>query len=98
MAEQIGIQLVHLELVCLRESLDLTQVAHQCPNIQILEIYYSMAVHVSSPDNFQFKNLQKLIIYSTDVVGPNAQKVSNASSIHFLSRTKFSLSGQKNFS
>ena len=77
MAEQIGIQLVHLELVCLRESLDLTQVAHQCPNIQILEIYYSMAVHVSSPDNFQFKNLQKLIIYSTDVVGPNAQKVSN---------------------
>ena len=77
MAEQIGIQLVHLELVCLRESLDLTQVARQCPNIQILEIYYSMAVHVSSPDNFQFKNLQKLIIYSTDVVGPNAQKVSN---------------------
>ena len=76
MTEQIGIQLLHLELVCLRESLDLTQVAIQCPNLQTLEVYYSMAVHVSSPINFQFRHLQKLIIYSTDILGPDAQQVS----------------------
>ena len=76
MTEQIGIQLLHLELVCLRESLDLTQVAIHCPNLQTLEVYYSMAVHVSSPINFLFRHLQKLIIYSTDILGPDAQQVS----------------------
>ena len=77
-------QLQHLELVCLRESLDLAQVARQCPNLQILEIYYSQAVHVSSPIDFRFGKLDKLIIYSTDILGPDAQQVSCFMS-HFFS-------------
>ena len=77
-------QLQHLELVCLRESLDLAQVARQCPNLQILEIYYSQAVHVSSPTDFRFGKLDKLIIYSTDILGPDAQQVSCFMS-HFFS-------------
>ena len=75
MVNEIGYQIFHLELVCLRESLNLTEVAVKCPNLQILEIYYSMAVHVSSPINFNFPCLQKLVIYCTDVHGFDSQQV-----------------------
>ena len=74
--ELMGSQIFHLELVCLRESLDLTQIAISCPNLQNLEIYYSMAVHVSSPLNFQFPKLQKFIIYCTEIHRVDSQAVS----------------------
>ena len=62
----------HLELVCLRESLDLTKIAQFCPNLRFLEIFYSMSVHVSCP--FNFPALQKLTIYCTEIRGFDAQQ------------------------
>ena len=75
MVERIGNQLLHLELVCLRGSLNLSPIASKCSQLRILEIFYSMGVHVSTPLNFQFPNLTKLVIYSTEIHGFDAQQV-----------------------
>ena len=71
----IGNGLIHIELVCIRGSLNLSVIASKCPQLKILEIFYSMAVHVSTPLNFRFPKLHKLIIYSTDIHGFDAQQV-----------------------
>jgi len=62
-------RLQSLEVVNGRGSLDLYQVGRACYNLQSLEIYYSMAVHVSKPLELRFPTLKKLTIYSTDVRG-----------------------------
>ena len=62
----------HLELVCLRESLDLAKIAQFCPQLRFLEIFYSMSVHVSCP--FSMPMLQKLTIYCTEIRGFDAQQ------------------------
>ena len=71
----IGSQIFHMELVCIRGSLDLVPIAAKCSQLKILEIFYSMAVHVSTPVNFIFPKLQKLVIYSTDIHGFDTQQV-----------------------
>ena len=50
--------LVSLELINGRDSLDLYQVARSCYHLQSLEIYYSMAVHVSKPLELHFPSLK----------------------------------------
>ena len=50
--------LVSLELINGRDSLDLYQVARSCYHLQSLEIYYSMAVHVSKPMELHFPSLK----------------------------------------
>ena len=62
-------RLTSLEIVNGRGSLDLYQVAKSCYNLQSLEIYYSMAVHVSKPAELQFPSLKKMSVYCTDVRG-----------------------------
>lgn len=70
--EKCGHRLTQLELVCARESLDLTTTAKLCPMLQSLEVYYSTSVHVSSDVDFTFPHLEKLIVYCTDVRGGGA--------------------------
>lgn len=73
--ENLGSQLQKIEFVCLRQSLNLSLVASSCPQLQSLEVYYSMAVHVSSPLGFTFPLLQKLVIYNTNIHGFDTQQV-----------------------
>jgi len=70
-----GVSLTSLEIVNGRGSLDLTQVAKACHNLQSLEIYYSMAVHVSRPLDLNFPALKRLSVYSTDVRGNYSQSI-----------------------
>lgn len=77
MAEKMNSRILHLELVCMRESLDLSKLAVFCPNLQSLEIYYSMGVHLST--QAQFGLLQKLVIYCTEIRGFDTQKVNELS-------------------
>ena len=76
MLEIIGARILQLELVCLRESLDLKWIAGNCSNLHSFECYYSMGIHLSSTANFVFPKLKKLTVYCTEIHGFTTAQVS----------------------
>ncbi|XP_040569231.1 uncharacterized protein [Lepeophtheirus salmonis] len=66
--EKLGSQgLMELECINLRENLDLSIVAQTCPDLTVLEIFYSRGVMVSSFENFKFNRMKKISIYCTEI-------------------------------
>ena len=63
-------QITMIELVAAHGTLDLGLLSEHCPNLTVLEIYYSKSV--TSQRSAKFKMLKKCVIYCTDISGAAA--------------------------
>ena len=99
-------QITMIELVAAHGTLDLGLLSEHCPNLTVLEIYYSKSV--VSQRSVKFQRLKKCVIYCTDISGAAASdllensphiehlNLSSASSLTqaFLQRTVLSGTAQ----
>ena len=97
-------QITMIELVAAHGTLDLGLLSEHCPNLTVLEIYYSKSV--ISKGSVKFNRLKKCVIYCTDISGaaasdllensPNIEhlNLSSASSLTHASLQRTVLSGQ----
>ena len=63
-------QITMIELVAAHGTLDLGLLSEHCPNLTVLEIYYSKSV--ISLSRVKFDRLKKCVIYSSDLSGSAA--------------------------
>lgn len=97
-------QITMIELVAAHGTLDLGLLSEHCPNLAVLEIFYSK--NVISKTSAKFNRLKKCVIYCTDISGaaacdliensPNIEhlNLSSASSLTHASLQRTVLSGR----
>ena len=73
----IGAQLTDIELVTSKGTLDLSTIGDGCPNLQIFEVFYSENIVMKGQSTFP--RLRKCVIYSTEISGPAANRIIEAS-------------------
>ena len=76
-------QITDIELVAAHGTLDLGLLSEHCPNLTVLEIYYSKSL--ISVSSVKFQRLKKCVIYCTDLSGSAASDlIENCPSIEHL--------------
>ena len=76
-------QITMIEVVAAHGTLDLGLLSEHCPNLTVLEIYYSKSV--ISRSRVKFTRLKKCVIYCTDLSGSAASDlIENCPNIEHL--------------